>query len=182
MSGFETDLVVQLGADGLWVLYDDLIWRGSDGDVLEVYAGEETDFASTPRLLQALLPSGDPRVVRAATVHDFLCRARNEWYAARRRHLQLMMEWLYSTEDRPMPVAPGEPKFSSVDADRIFKKIMADEGAGWWMQTVGYVGVRLGALKNPARREGWLTAARPALAVAGAFLAGALAILAAVLL
>jgi len=152
--GFQTELDVRLTADGLWQHLDDLIWEGSDGDVVIVPKGRTTDFASVPRLLQWLLPSADARVVRAAAVHDELCRLRNEWYAIQQAPyapigtLTNNERWLLERVAEATP----EPPFSSLDADRIFRKIMADEGAGLWMQHVGYAGVRVGAWFNPARR------------------------------
>lgn len=155
--GFKTDLDIRLQDNGLWVLLADLVWQGSDGDVLVVKAGEETDFASVPRWLQALLPSADPRVVRAAVVHDFLCRELNDYHRAWSEYL-LGLDLVKITGDdrfrRPRP--SRRPAFSAVDADAIFKKIMADECAGWWMQNIGWLGVRYGAAANPARRAGWL--------------------------
>ncbi len=173
-GGFLTDLDVRLQDNGLWVLLSDLVWRGSDGDTLVVRAGEETDFASVPRWLQAILPSADPRVVRAAVVHDFLCREINDYH---RRW------WEWKTVGRHYGQAePVKPAFSSVDADAIFKKIMADEGAGWWMQNIGWVGVRLGAAVSPARRPGWQSTAWPVLWRSTVFLCLALVIVALVCL
>jgi len=148
MAGFEAPLVVEL-ANGFWVLQKPLVWRGSNGDVLAVETGEVTDFASTPRLLQAALPSAEPRVVRAAVVHDFLCRQLNERYAKVANRINDG----YTHEAAENSAPPT--KFSAVDADGVFRKIMKDEGASWLMQQVGWVGVRWGAAKNPARRAGW---------------------------
>lgn len=162
-KGFRTPLQVELGEDGLWVLTRELQWIGSDNDLLLVSLGEKTDFASVPRLAQALLPSADTRVVRAAVVHDFLCRELGDYYLAHMRWQYEAGEWddeldtFRRVPDRPRPIEPKAPAFSAVDADAIFKKIMADEGAGWWMQNIGWLGVRLGAARNPARRAGWLS-------------------------
>lgn len=149
-AGFKTDLDVRLQDNGLWVLLSDLVWQGTDGDVLVVRAGEETDFASVPRLAQVLLPSADPRVIRAAVVHDFLCRELNDYHRA---HAAWLMDEACGHPTAP----PRKPAFSSVDADAIFKKIMGDDGAGWWMQNVGWLGVRYGAAVSPARRPGSLS-------------------------
>lgn len=157
--GFKTPLRIELGENGLWVLLEDLVWVGTDGDTLIVRAGEETDFASVPRWLQALLPSADPRVVRAAVVHDFLCRELNDWHRAVEQSRFTMDEAMQYAKVGGVP----RPIFSSTDADAIFKKIMADEGAGWWMQNIGWVGVRLGAAVSPARRPGWQSTAWPVL-------------------
>lgn len=177
--GFKSPLKVELGDNGLWILTSDLLWRGSDGDLLIVKAGEETDFASVPRFAQALLPSADNRVIRAAVVHDFLCRELNDYHRAVEEYLDQLYSDMPVRDIRPVPTKPA---FSSVDADAIFKKIMADEGAGVWMRNVGWVGVRLGAAANPARREGWASTLWPVLWRSTAFLCLALAILAVICL
>ena len=151
--GFKTPLTVTLNDDGLWILDTDLVWRGSDGDLLVVAAGEETDFASVPRFAQVLLPSADNRVIRAATVHDFLCREINTYYRLRLERWESDPDITWEETADLFP----KPAFSSADADAIFEKIMADEGAGWWMRNVGWLGVRYGAAVSPARRPGSLS-------------------------
>lgn len=178
--GFYSDLDTRLGEEGLWVLLSDLIWVGSGSDTLIIKTGEETDFASVPRLLQALLPSADPRVVRAAVVHDFLCRELNEYHRAQQAPYA-PGAGLTNAERHDLLVkaeAMSSPAFSAVDADAIFEKIMRDEGAGWWMRNVGWLGVRLGALWNPARRAGWLSTLPRVAGLSTLFLAAASAILA----
>lgn len=180
--GFQTPLRIELGENGLWVLLEDLVWIGSDGDQLIVRAGEETDFASVPRFAQVLLPSADPRVVRAATVHDFMCREINEYHAAQvAPYAPIEDGYLTSAERSALfdkAAAMPKPAFSAVDADAIFEKIMADEGAGWWMRNVGWLGVRYGAAANAARRPGWLSTLPRVARLSTAFLALALAIVA----
>lgn len=172
ISGFKTEVKVQL-TGGLWVLLEPLVWEGSDGDVLIVPAGEETDFASVPQFAQFLLPSADVRVVRAAIVHDFLCRELGDYYHARRAIWDADPDATWEdTEDMVK-----KPAFSPVDADAIFKKIMADEGAGWWMQNTGWLGVRFGAAANPARRPGWLSTLLGVAGLSTVFLGAALVIL-----
>jgi len=153
-GGFLTPLRIELGDDGLWILTHELVWKGSDGDVLVVPAGSETDFASVPRLLQFLLPSADPRVVRAAVVHDFLCQELNDYHRQLVRYRQGRAQSLATGLENPI-LKPDVPAFSAVDADGVFEKIMRDEGASWFMQDVAWLGVRLGALANPARRQDW---------------------------
>ncbi len=172
--GFKSELNVQL-TTGLWVVKSPLVWQGSEGDAIVVSIGEETDFASVPRLLQALLPSADSRVVRASVVHDFLCRELNDYYRG-------MEEWLagldlvkITGDEKFRRPRPERPAFSAVDADAIFEKIMRDEGAGWWMRNTGWLGVRLGALWNPARRAGWLRTLPRVAVLSTLFLAVALA-------
>lgn len=180
-GGFKTDLDIRLQDNGLWVLLSDLVWEGSDGDVLIVKAGEETDFASVPRWLQALLPSADPRVVRAAVVHDFLCRELNEYHAAQLAPYAPIEDGYLTSAERSAlfdaAAAMPKPAFSAVDADGVFEKIMRDEGAGSVMQATGWLGVRLGAVANPARREGWGSTAGRVLALILCYLITVVAIL-----
>lgn len=171
-AGFKTPLVVELGTR-LWSLQSDLVWEGSDADLLVVKAGEKTDFASVPRPLQWALPSADPSVVRASVVHDFLCRSLNEYFAARQEiwHGNPDVTW-EGTADLVF-----KPAFSAVDTDAIFRKIMRDEGSGWLVSQFGWIGVRWGALGNPARCVGWLSTAPAVLGLSALFLAAALALL-----
>ncbi len=177
-AGFKNEFDVRLGPDGLWLHLDDVVWEGSDGDRAVVPKGRSTDFASVPRIAQALLPSADPRVVRAAAVHDELCRELDRFYRGVREWLMGLDLVKITGEDRYRRPYPERPAFNSVDADAVFEKIMRDEGAGWWMTRVGWVGVRLGALWNPARRSGWLSTAPRVIGLSTVFLAAALALLA----
>lgn len=179
MTGFKNEFDVRLGPDGLWIHLDDVIWEGSDGDRALVPKGRTTDFASVPRLAQVLLPSADPRVVRAAAVHDELCRELANWYRALQELLIGEDLFRITGQIKYRRPTPEMPAFNSVDTDAVFEKIMRDEGAGWWMTRIGWVGVRLGALRNPARRSGWLSTAPRVLGLSTVFLAAALAPLAA---
>lgn len=184
-AGFQTEMDVRLAGD-FWVHLSDLVWEGSDGDRIVVPAGRETDFATVPRLLQVFLPSADPTVVRAAAIHDELCRRVNEFYAAavshfdvegvsrrkvRQRARELMTnpanDRLY---DFRRQVWVDRPDFTSADADGVFRKIMVDEGAGPFLGDFAWLGVRLGALANPARRIGWAATAGDVVRMASIFL------------
>lgn len=178
MSGFVTPLLVELDDSGLWILAEDLIWQGSQRDTLVVPAGEETDFASVPRWLQGIMPATGTWT-RAAVVHDMLCRLQNEHRQRVLAWVREFNDWLDGPDDVEPTFGefPDDPAFNSVDTDAVFRKIMKADGTSWIMRQVGWVGVRWGALFNPARRAGWLSTAPAVLGLSTAFLAGALAIL-----
>lgn len=174
MSGFKTDLDIRLDEDGLWVLLAPLCWEGSDGDAVTVPKGARTDFASVPQVFQFLLPTAATYVVRAAVVHDELCNLLGRRYHARREIWNTDPDVLWEETDERVPRAP----FGPIDTDAVFEKIMRDEGANWLTQQIAWLGVRCGALANPARRAGWLSTAPRVLGLTTAFLAVTLATLA----
>jgi hypothetical protein len=100
-------------------------------DRFRIGDGFPTDLASVPRIFWALLP---PHGVyeQAAVLHDWLCV---ELAAARRGR-------------RP-------PMVSSRDTDGLFRRVAREGGAGLVVRWLLWVGVRWGALVNPARRAGW---------------------------
>ncbi len=73
-SQFLTELEVKEVEEGRWKLlaplkyYSDIL-----GKVIEVGAGEETDFASVPRVPIAYMAYGD-RAHRESVIHDYLYR------------------------------------------------------------------------------------------------------------
>lgn len=56
-----------------WLLTGPVVYETHGGDVINVPAGFETDFASIPRALWALFPPAGPWGP-AAVIHDFLYR------------------------------------------------------------------------------------------------------------
>ncbi len=72
---------------------------------------------------------------------------------------RILGERLVGIELRPSGKIIPKPTASAVDADRIFRRIARDHGADPVSAEILYVGVRLGALANPARRRGWLRTA-----------------------
>lgn len=149
--GFLNDLDVRwVHAKRKWVLLDDLIWVGKQDDLIVVPKGFETDFASTPRLLQSIFPATGAWT-KAAVVHDFLCDGINERY---RRVLAMAEAHEISVDEAQKLVRPA--LFGPVDTDNIFRLIMVEEGTSETGAQFGWVGVRLGAAWNPARRPGIL--------------------------
>lgn len=117
-------------------------------DVITIPSDFDTDLASVPRIFWPLLPPSGA-YERAAVLHDYLCEA----LAGRQQ----------------MPV----PAVSARDVDGLFRRVMREADVGFVTRGTMWVGVRWGALANPARRAGWL---RDAPAVVG-LTAGALALL-----
>ena len=128
------------------------VYAGSR-DVITINPGERTDLASTPRIVWWFLPPTGA-YEKAATIHDKLCR---DCQAAH-------------DEGRA-------PVMSPRDVDGMFLRILREEHEHAvevgddlgripaWKRRVLWIGVRWGALFNPARRTGWW---RDAPAVVGA--------------
>jgi hypothetical protein len=93
-----------------------------------------TDFATVPQVVTWLIPTMGA-YTGAAIVHDYLCEQLNGHH----RHPELIFA----------PV-------SARDTDGIFRRIMREEGVPPVRRRLIWVGVRWGALFNPARRQGWL--------------------------
>lgn len=102
--------------------YRMLVWKRfryclDSGEVVNVVAGFETDFASVPRLFWTLLPASGPHN-RAAVVHDFL-------YARRR---------IETKEGFRVP--------ERNECDWIFLLALKDCGVSWWLRNVMWLAVR----------------------------------------
>ena len=104
---------------------------GGRGDIITIPSDFETDLASVPRIFWALLPPVGVYEA-AAVLHDALC-------------VRLAEE--RETGD-PAPVGAR-------DTDGLFRRVMRECGVGFVTRWVMWVGVRWGALANPARRAGW---------------------------
>lgn len=140
-GGFITPLVVESIDPVYWKLADDLCWIGSQGDKLFVPAGEITDFASVPTLLQSFA-GRTGAWTKAAVVHDMLCTRLNEYWAEPARYVYRHADGV-------------RPKFNAVDTDNIFEKIMLEDGVGETRAALMWAAVRWGAAMNPARRRDW---------------------------
>lgn len=104
----------------------DLIFEGSQGDVIVAPRGFITDFASVPRFLHGFIgPRG--AYTRAAIIHDWLC-------------VQLRTKY-WTIDGR--------------DTDGLFRLMLEILGVGFWMRWFMWTGVRWGALFNPYRRARW---------------------------
>lgn len=121
---------VNIAPDGTYALTAQVVYQGRD-DTFTVPAGFVTDLASVPQWLTWLVPIqgvGD----RAAIVHDWLCTQ------LERHGVQVQM-------------SPANAR----DTDGIFRRILRELGVGRVRRTLYWLGVRWGALANPARRDGW---------------------------
>lgn len=152
--GFLTPLRVENVDASNWVLLEDFCWRGSKDDVLTVYKGETTDFATVPWWSQAITPRTGTWT-KAAVLHDKMCNLLNEFY-------DVMMDRERLVDEGADPAILEEcypPPFSSIDTDAIFRKNAREGGTGFIRSELLWLGVRYGALANPARRDGWLRTA-----------------------
>ncbi|SNR33207.1 DUF1353 domain-containing protein [Blastococcus mobilis] len=123
-----------------------------EDDVLHIPSDFPTDLASVPRLFWTLIPPTGA-YEKAAVLHDWLCvqlaRARS---------------------------TGGRAPVTARDTDGLFRRVMREGQVGFVTRWLMWVGVRWGALANPARRAGWwrdaplvllLTAIGLAIVVAG---------------
>jgi hypothetical protein len=167
-QGFITDLVVSSVSPDVWMLESDLVWVGKKDDVITVPAGEETDFATVPRILQSFTPRTGAWT-KAAVIHDMLCRLLAAYWL-------LLENWARNHADEVPP--PEPPTFNAVDTDNVFRLIMEEDGVKPWRADVMWAAVRWAALFNPARRAGWWDTAPRLLAISLAVLVPVLAVLA----
>jgi hypothetical protein len=116
-------------------------------DTIRIPSGFATDLASVPRIFWVLLPP-DGTYERAAVLHDALC------------------VWL----------AQGVSPIDARDTDGLFRRVAREGGTGLIACWLLWVGVRWGALFNPARRPGWWRDAVPVLAITAVLLALVLAV------
>jgi hypothetical protein len=138
-TGFITPLRVESMDARNWCLLEDFVWNGTKGDTFIVPSGSLTDFASVPWWTQSILPRTGTWT-KAAVMHDKMCDELNEIHRLRKN-----------------PQFAGiRPTFTSVDTDAIFRKNARDNGTDRVRSELLWMGVRLGALANPARRVGWL--------------------------
>jgi hypothetical protein len=112
-------------------------------EVITIPAGERSDLASCPRICWAMIP---PFGIyeQAAYLHDWLCSELNRYH-------RQMIAWKAGR----LPNPPLPPQIDAVDTDGLFRRVMREGGVGFLTRWVMYVGVRWGALANPARRAGW---------------------------
>lgn len=155
-QGFLTPLRVENIDARNWSILERFGWRGSKGDTFWVEPGDTTDFASVPWWTQAILPRTGTWT-KAAVLHDKMCELQNEYYLLKKKY-----ELFISVD----PVAAAEldlvkvPVFNSVDTDAIFRKNAREGGTDPIRSELLWFGVRCGALKNPARRDGWMSTSR----------------------
>lgn len=136
-----------------WKLLNNLTYKGKD-EYFDIPAGYQTDFASVPRAVQALIPTTGAYTL-AAVAHDYFCDSLNTGYRLRKQGVDAMRAagWveLVGKGWIKEPEMPG-PR----DTDAIFRRMMRELGVSFLLRWLIWVGVRWGAVANPARRPGWL--------------------------
>ncbi len=165
--GFDGPVNVTLDVGGASVsMASERVYTAKQGDSWRIPKGFRTDFATIPTVLSwAIAKLG--LWTLAAIVHDLLCEGLNKWHRAVQDIIngQTHTPVWDDAHERIVRViladgtAVDRPTASAVDADRIFRRIARDHGADPVTAEILYVGVRLGALANPARRRGWLRTA-----------------------
>lgn len=147
---YSGDLVVASIDAKRWRLMMRFGLIGSKGDEFWVEPGDVTDFASVPWWTQAILPRTGTWT-KAAVFHDKMCDLQNEYY-----ELKLMWKDLVAAGE-PELEPPAPPIFNSVDTDALFRTNARQDGTDPIRSELLWFGVRCGALKNAARREGWMS-------------------------
>jgi len=109
------------GSTGEWELIDDLVYQGNR-DRFTVPKGFRTDFASVPRIFQALIPKNGSHDA-AAIVHDYLYRYK-------------------PLVPSPAPLRSMQ-RISRRDADRLFRRIMRELGTNCIRYNLMYAAVRI---------------------------------------
>jgi hypothetical protein len=152
--GFLTPLRVESVDAKNWKYLERHRWRGfhEDPDEFDIEPGELTDFASVPFWTQIILPRTGSWT-KSAGLHDKMCNELNQFYKLLKRRKKLIKQGVDPAE----LLMPLKPRFSSIDTDAIFRKNARDEGTDPVRAELLWFGVRCGALKNPARRERWLS-------------------------
>ncbi len=159
--GFQSELRVETVDARNWRLLQDFSWVGSKDtpDVFTIQRGEITDFASVPWFMQSLLPRTGTWT-KAAVLHDKMCVDLYEFHRRRKAYYQWAKDFkavggdvtgFFADEPKP----PIPLRFSSNDADAIFRKNCRDGGTGRIRSELLWFGVRCGALRRP-RRDKWL--------------------------
>ena len=161
--GFDGPVNVNLDVGGASVvLTKERVYTAKQGDSWRIPAGFRTDFATIPTVLSwAIAKLG--LWTLAAIVHDLLCEGLNKWHRAVQEVIAGTHDGFVWDDAREnviqIRLADGtlvdRPTASAVDADQLFLRIARDHGADPVSAEILYVGVRLGALANPARRAGW---------------------------
>jgi hypothetical protein len=161
-----------------WKLLDDFTRVARDGRPFVVKAGDTTDFASVPWWSQSLLPKTGTWT-KASVAHDKRCDLLNAVHKGGWPAKQFF-GWTFYADDEVTGTVPPKGWFNAVDTDQIFREDAIDDGTDVVRAELLWLGVRLGALANPARREGWLSTAPRVLADLVAVLVALVAIVAGV--
>ena len=153
-QGFITPLRVESIDPVNWLILSRLSWIGSKGDRFDVDEGEITDFATVPWWSQAITPRTGTWT-KAAVLHDKMCNLLNEFYKLVKQRQKLIDDGVDISElESLIP-----PPFTSKDVDAIFRLNARDGGTGPIRSELLWVGVRSGAIANPARRGEFLQTA-----------------------
>jgi hypothetical protein len=149
-----------------WKLLSDFTRTARDGRPFVVKAGDTTDFASVPWWSQSLLPKTGTWT-KASVAHDKRCDLLNAVHrggSGAKRYFGWNQRCGCVPPVYSSCLTPPAGWFNAVDTDRIFREDAIDDGTDVVRAELLWLGVRLGALANPARREGWLSTAPRVLA------------------
>lgn len=137
-----------------WRLLSDFTRVTRDGRSFTVHAGDTTDFASVPFWTQSLLPKTGTWT-KASVTHDKRCDLLNAVYKGGGEARDFFGWYRARCPDRGWRWVAPPGWFDSNDTDRVFREDARDDGTDPIRAELLWLGVRLGALANPARRAGW---------------------------
>lgn len=127
MISFDKAVVqVEQVNDKSWKVLEGFSYQGKE-DLFEVSVGEETDFASVPRLFVWFLPRYG-RWTKAAILHDHLWRKE---------------------------VGQNGKQIAYIDADGTFRRAMRELDVPFLKRWIMWGAVRWGALAQKEGRKGW---------------------------
>jgi hypothetical protein len=161
IPGFDYPPFLIPQADGTtFTLWEEVVYTARQGDSWEIPEGFSTDFATIPAAVSWAVPKLGAYTL-AAIVHDLLCEGLNAWHRATGHFTKEAVDY-YSKTRGGVHTEHGfinRPTANAVDTDAIFHRIARDLGTDPVTAKLLWVGVRWGALANPARRAGWLKTA-----------------------
>lgn len=160
---FDKTPIVRCLDDGVtFQLVEDLCFTDAvtGGKSWIVPGGFRTDFASIPAIVSWAVSKLGAYTL-AAIVHDLLCEGLNDYHREMRRYIAAV----HGLPGSMWPPKPERPLVDAVDSDAVLYRIAREYGTDVVTASLVWVGIRWGALFNPARRKGWLRTAPAVLAL-----------------
>lgn len=144
--------VRRVGGSRAWQLLEDLCYLDPlTGLTFTAPAGYRTDWATRPRLVEALFSWAMPKLGpwdEPAVTHDLGCDALADEWKAKRANRERAAAGL-----PPLPVR--RPWLDSRGVDQLWRRALRDVGVGAVLALLLWAAVRWGALGSRYRWAGW---------------------------